>query len=96
MTQFKQIYKCPICGNVVEVLRAGVGTLVCCGQSMELQSPKTQDEGAEKHLPVIEDFSGQTAEVKIKVGAMPHPMLEEHYIEWIEIITNDGKFEKNF
>lgn len=77
MTELNQIYKCEICGNIVEVLHTATGELVCCGQPMDLQQEKTEDEGQEKHVPVIE-------ENKVKVGSVPHPMEEAHYIEWIE------------
>jgi superoxide reductase len=88
MTAVKQIYKCNVCGNIVEVLHAGQGELVCCGQPMELLEAKTADEGKEKHVPVIE--AGDKG-VKVKVGSVPHPMEEKHYIEWIEVITDgDG------
>jgi len=87
MTELNQIYKCNICGNIVEVLHAGAGTLVCCGQPMELLKEKTEDIGKEKHVPVIEKtVSG----VKVLVGSVPHPMEDKHYIEFIEIIA-DGK-----
>ena len=92
MTELRQIYKCNICGNIVEVLHTGVGTLVCCGQPMELLKEKTEDEGQEKHVPVIE--STETG-IKVKVGSVPHPMEENHYIEWIEIIA-DGKVFRKF
>ncbi len=87
MTEINQIYKCNICGNIVEVLHTGAGELVCCGQPMELLKEKTEDEGNEKHVPVIEKTE---TGVKVKVGQIPHPMEENHYIEWIEIIA-DGK-----
>lgn len=100
MTQFKQIYKCAICGNIVEVLDAGAGTLVCCGKPMEPQVAKTQDAGAEKHVPVVVDLPATACQVKdgvkIKVGTVEHPMASEHYIEWIEIDTGDGKAGKKF
>jgi superoxide reductase len=86
MTVQKQIYKCNICGNIVEVLHAGVGQLVCCGQPMELLTEKTQDVGQEKHIPVIERTE---TGIKVKVGSIPHPMEEKHYIEWIEIIADN-------
>ncbi len=91
MTELKQIYKCNICGNIVEVLHAGVGQLVCCGQPMELLRAKTEDVGLEKHAPVIEKVGNK---VKVKVGSVPHPMEQKHYIEWIEIITDDGTCRK--
>lgn len=86
MTQRKEIYKCTVCGNIVEVLHAGIGELVCCGQPMELLTEKTQDVGNEKHVPVIEKTPGG---VKVKVGSIPHPMEEKHYIEWIELHADD-------
>jgi superoxide reductase len=92
MTEQKQIYRCNVCGNIVEVLHAGVGTLVCCGQPMELLNEKTKDIGLEKHVPVIERTE---AGVKVKVGSVPHPMEENHYIEWVEIIA-DGKSYRKF
>jgi len=100
MTQLNQIYKCNVCGNIVEVLHTGEGELVCCGQSMELQKEKNQDEGLEKHIPVIEKLPANVCKdtdgVKVKVGENPHPMTEEHYIEWIEIKTSNGKVGKKF
>ena len=92
MTELRQIYKCNVCGNIVEVLHTGVGKLVCCGQPMELQKEKTEDDGREKHVPVIEKTESG---VKVKVGSVPHPMEEKHYIEWIEVIVN-GKSCRKF
>jgi superoxide reductase len=92
MTELKQIYKCNICGNAVEVLHASVGQLVCCEQPMQLLKEKTQeDEGQEKHVPVIEKTESR---VKVKIGSIPHPMEEEHYIEWIEVITSRRVYRK--
>lgn len=92
MTELKQIYRCNVCGNIVEVLHAGVGELVCCGQPMELLEEKTEDVGKEKHAPVIEKSESG---VTVKVGSTPHPMEETHYIEWIEILA-DGKVYRKF
>ena len=92
MTDQKEVYKCELCGNVVEVLHAGAGELVCCGQPMALLEEKGNDQGTEKHLPVLENVDGG---VKIKVGDIPHPMAEEHYIEWIEIVT-DSRVERKY
>lgn len=91
MTNLHQIYKCPICGNVVEVLHTGGGQLVCCGQPMELLTPKTQDVGFEKHLPVVDITEGK---IIVKVGSIPHPMEEAHFIEWIEVVANDKVYRK--
>ena len=92
MTEVKQIYKCNICGNIVEVLHAGKGELICCGQPMELLKEKTKDIGLEKHVPVIEKSNGK---IKVKVGSVPHPMEDKHWIEWIELVA-DGKVYRKF
>jgi len=87
MTELNQIYKCEICGNIVEVLHTGVGQLVCCGQPMKLLEAHTiEEEGKEKHVPVVEKTA---AGVKVKVGSVPHPMEEKHYIEWIELVCEN-------
>jgi len=87
MVELNQIYKCNVCGNIVEVLHAGEGALVCCGQPMELQIEKIKDEGKEKHIPIIEKMPANVCQgtdgVKIKVGEVPHPMDGDHYIEWV-------------
>ena len=87
-----QIYKCNICGNIVEVLHGGAGDLVCCGEPMELLDEKTADASTEKHVPVIEKIDGG---YKVKVGSVPHPMEEKHFIEWIELLA-DGKAYRQF
>ncbi|MFH1010105.1 MAG: desulfoferrodoxin [bacterium] len=92
MTQRFQIYKCEICGDMVEVLHPGAGTLVCCGKPMTLQVENTVDASKEKHVPVIEKT---TAGIKVKIGSAPHPMEAKHYIEWIELIA-DGKSYRQF
>jgi superoxide reductase len=92
MTEKLQVYKCGICGNMVEVLHQGAGELVCCGVPMKLLVENTVDASLEKHVPVIE----KTPEgIRVKVGSVPHPMEESHYIEWIEIIA-DGKAYRQF
>ena len=91
MTAIKQVYRCNICGNIVEVLHAGKGELVCCGQPMELLQEKTADVGLEKHVPVIESTDSG---INVKVGDVPHPMEEKHYIEWVEVITDSGIYRK--
>lgn len=86
-------YKCEVCGNIVEVLHAGKGELVCCGEPMQLLSAKTQEEeGKEKHVPVIEKAEKG---IKVRVGSVLHPMEENHFIEWIEIIA-DGRVCRKF
>lgn len=91
MAERFQIYKCEVCGNIVEVLHAGAGELVCCEQPMKLMEAKTEDVGKEKHVPVI-DKTDQG--ILVKVGSVPHPMEEKHYIEWIVITTDRGIFRK--
>ncbi len=86
MTEQRQIYKCKVCGDMIEVLISGRGHLVCCDQSMELLSEKSEDVGQEKHVPVIERTE---TGIKVKVGSVPHPMEENHLIQWIEV-TADG------
>jgi len=92
MIQKKKIYRCNICGNIVELINEGGGKLVCCGQEMELLEEKTEDMGKEKHLPIIEKNQDK---VVVKVGSVPHPMEEKHYIQWIELIA-DGFVLKKF
>lgn len=92
MTELMQVYKCNICGNMVEVIHAGKGELVCCGQPMQLLVENTVDAAKEKHVPVIEK-NGDT--IKVTVGSVAHPMEEKHYIEWIELIV-DGKSYRKF
>ena len=87
MTGLKQVYRCNVCGNIIEVLHTGEEELVCCGQPMELLQEKVTDVGLEKHVPVIETADSG---IKVKVGSVPHPMEEKHHIEWVEIIA-DGK-----
>jgi superoxide reductase len=87
VTELKQVYKCNICGNMVEMVHASAGTLVCCNQPMALQQENTTDAATEKHVPVIERVNGG---YKVVVGAVVHPMTEAHYIEWIELIA-DGR-----
>ena len=92
MTKKLQIYKCEVCGNMVEMIHEGQGELVCCGQPMKLFMENTVDAAQEKHVPVVE----KTADgIQVKVGSVPHPMEEKHYIEWIEIIA-DGKAYRQF
>jgi len=83
-TEQLQVYKCNVCGNMVETVRAGAGELVCCGQPMELLAENVTDAAREKHVPVIEKVGGG---IKVKVGSAPHPMEAKHYIEWIEVIA---------
>ncbi len=91
MISRQQVYKCNVCGNIIEVLHAGGGELVCCGQPMDLLQEKTADATVEKHVPVIETIDSG---VKVKVGGVPHPMEEKHYIEWVEILADGSVYRK--
>ncbi|MDR0953676.1 MAG: desulfoferrodoxin [Elusimicrobiota bacterium] len=93
MTKLNDLYKCPVCGNIVEVVHASVGELVCCGKPMDLLKPNTTDGATEKHVPVVEKVEGGYL---IKIGSAPHPMTEEHYIEFIEIMTEDAKIARKY
>jgi superoxide reductase len=92
MAERLQIYKCEVCGNIVEVLHGGVGELVCCGEPMKLYEENVTDAAVEKHVPVSEPAEHG---LKVSVGSVAHPMTEEHYIEWIEIVA-DGKAYREF
>ncbi len=92
MAKRLQVYKCEICGHIVEVIHEGTGGLVCCGQPMRLCEENTVDASREKHLPVIEKIEGG---YKVKVGSVAHPMEEKHYIEWIELLA-DGRAYREF
>jgi len=87
-----EIYKCELCGNIVEVVHGGGAALVCCGQEMKLMVENTVDAAKEKHVPVIEKVEGG---YKVTVGSVLHPMEEKHYIEWIELVA-DGKAYRQF
>jgi superoxide reductase len=89
--QQMQVYKCNVCGNIVEVLHAGIGELVCCGQPMKFYEENTVDASKEKHVPVVEKIEGG---FKVKVGSIPHPMEEKHYIEWIEVIADEKAYRQ--
>lgn len=96
MTQLRELYRCEICGNVVEITHEGAPALVCCEQPMKKLEAKTEDEGKEKHVPVIEKAETcpcgcgcKDCGVVVKVGSDPHPMEDKHYIKFIEVLTKD-------
>jgi len=91
MAERNQIYKCEICGNIVEVLHGGKGELVCCGKPMKLYAENTVDAAKEKHVPVIEKTANG---YKVKIGSVPHPMEEKHYIEWIALYADGRAYRK--
>lgn len=86
MTKVKEVYRCAICGNIVEIMHMAGGTLTCCGQPMELLTENTVDAAKEKHVPVVEAIEGG---YKVKVGSVEHPMQDNHYIEWIELVEEN-------
>ena len=92
MAEQLEVYKCDLCGNIIEVLHGGTGELVCCGEAMKLFVENTVDAAKEKHVPVVE----KTADgFRVKVGSVAHPMEEKHYIEWVEVIAG-GKAYRQF
>ena len=91
-TKKLEVYKCLVCGNMVEVIHQGEGELVCCGQAMKLLAENSVDAAKEKHVPVVEKVEGG---YKVTVGSVPHPMEEKHFIEWIELVA-DGKAYRQF
>ena len=90
-TEKLQLYKCEVCGNLVQVILNGAGELICCGQPMKEIVPGTSDASLEKHVPVYEVIDNV---VKVKVGSIEHPMTKEHYIEWISLQTKNGNQRK--
>lgn len=93
MAERLQVYRCNVCGNIVEVMHGSDGELVCCGKPMELLVESSTDAATEKHVPVIEEQDGGYL---VKVGEVEHPMTEKHYIEWIEVITDDNRVYRKY
>lgn len=91
MPQNMEVYLCKACGNIVEVLAAGGGELVCCGSPMELMTENTTDAAVEKHVPVLEKKDNGW---QVNVGSVDHPMTEEHLITWIELIAGDSVYRQ--
>ena len=92
MAEKMEVYKCSMCGNIVEVLHGGAGELVCCGKPMDLQKANTVDAAQEKHVPVVEKVDGG---YKVSVGSVAHPMADDHYIEWIELMAGDTVYRQD-
>jgi len=91
MTQLRELYRCEVCGNIVEVVNEGATALVCCGEPMIKLEAKTEDQGQEKHVPVVEETNSS---IKVKVGSIEHPMEDKHYIKFIEILLKDRIIRK--
>lgn len=93
MTERNQVYKCDLCGNIIHVLHASGGELACCGQAMTAQIKNTAEASTEKHIPTKEIIGSK---VIIKIGEVEHPMTEDHYIEWVEVVTSARSYVKYF
>ena len=87
-----KLYRCEICGNVISHVKSSGVPVMCCGKKMEEIIPGTSDGASEKHVPIISKKDGK---VIVEVGSVKHPMLDEHYIEWIVLETTDGIYRKN-
>lgn len=85
-TNLRDLYKCNICGNVIEIVNTGAPALFCCNKPMKKLDPKTGDAGTEKHTPVIENIDGG---IRVNVGSVEHPMEEKHHIGFIEVLTEN-------
>lgn len=81
------IYKCEKCGNIAQVLHAEKPPVMCCGQPMDRIVANTVDAAQEKHVPVVEKIEGGYL---VKVGSVDHPMTPEHWIVWIELVSENG------
>ena len=92
MAKLNEVYRCNICGNIVEVLEAGKGTLVCCGENMELLEENTKDASMEKHVPVKKE---EGSKIRVEVGSALHPMDDDHYITWIEALVDGKVYRQN-
>ena len=84
-----QVYKCDICGNIIEILHEGKPALVCCGKPMKLFEENTTDAAQEKHVPVVERTGSK---ITVKVGSIAHPMEDKHYIEWIQVVAGNKAY----
>jgi len=91
MAEKMAVYKCELCGNIAEVLTAGTADMMCCGQPMVKQAENTIDAAVEKHIPVLEKKDNGW---QVSVGSVGHPMTDDHYIEWIELIAGDTVYRR--
>jgi superoxide reductase len=88
-----EVYKCEVCGNITKVVHNSGGLLVCCGKPMILQQEKTADQGKEKHVPIVEKSEKG---IMVRVGSIPHPMEEKHYLEWVEVRDGENVYIRGF
>lgn len=86
MAQRNEVYKCELCGNIIEVLTGAGGNLGCCGQDMDLLAENTTDAAVEKHVPAI---TKNDDGILVNVGSVDHPMTDDHFIEWIEVLAGE-------
>lgn len=86
MKENVNFYRCPICGNVIELIEGDINHMTCCGQKMELMVANTQDAAVEKHVPVYEKVED---EIVVKVGEVDHPMEKDHYIMWVAQVNDN-------
>jgi len=91
MAKKMAVYKCEVCGNIVEVLTAGGAEMMCCGQQMTMMTENTTDAAVEKHVPALEKKDGGW---QVTVGTVEHPMTDAHFIEWIELIAGDKVYRQ--
>ncbi len=92
MAERLEVYKCEVCGNIVEVLHGSFGELICCGKPMVKLEEKSADTSTEKHVPFIKREGDKYI---VKVGEnTAHPMEEKHYIEWIELVVDGAVYIK--
>ena len=86
-----QFYRCPVCGQMVAIVKKTGVPLVCCGRPMQEIVPGTTDASPEKHVPVYQAADGK---LTVTVGSAEHPMAPEHFIEWIAVQTRFGNQRK--
>ena len=91
MPKLNEIYRCNICGNIVEIVGEGFWQLVCCGENMEFLIEQNEDIWKEKHVPVVSRKNGTTV---VNIGSQPHPMISEHYIQWVQLIGEKLSIKK--
>ena len=88
-----KFYICRHCGNIIEMIKNSGVPVVCCGEKMQLLAPNSVEASGEKHIPEV-NVEGD--KISVRVGAVDHPMLAEHYIEWVYLQTEKGGQRKSF
>ena len=87
-----KLLKCKKCGKIVELVHPGCPVVMCCGEEMEEIEANSVDASREKHVPEYEIIDGK---INVTVGSVNHPMIEEHFIEWI-MVSYDGGMERKY